>query len=338
MTRVGYVGLSTPIFYDYRFMASRAPSDHSDSPNPILEGAFGALLLYDELWFLCRSLCPENMRKLPYVKFLDEVGEAPDVDPKWLPSPQDVFLPAALDDFSNSSKAYQQIKEQVNVYWDAAADNHSHGLKIGNQILGGNSWSVQNVLFDLLLVERLPKNVELVTNSFSSRLFKTEATVGPRLQLTESLILEGVPQFLSQTGPYHPCIEEVRESVFLSYFRKWITEEAFSSRPADVKEIKKETEAKLAEAQQQIFLKYLDPKGSYKSFAETVLGMGVDALVPGATTIKDLIGQRNEEKQKQGIRWQGFILDAKSKIRTNSSSLTIAQPAGQPDRGKRRRR
>ncbi len=314
MKRIGYVGLSTPIYYDYRNMASKAPSDGSDSPNPILEGAFGALLLYDEIWFLCQSLCPENMRYLPYVKFLDEIGHAPNVDPEWLPDPRDVFSAAALGDFDDSSRAYQLVKDQANIYWDAAADNHTHGLIIGNQRLSGNSWSVRNVIYDLLLVERLPKNVELITNSFSSRLFKTEIAVGKKLQLVESLILEGVPQFLSPSGPYHSCVEEVRGSTYLSYFREWITKDAFTSNQADLKEIKKETEAKLAEAQKQIFLKYLDPKGSYKSFAETVLGAGVDTLLPGAATIKDLIGQRNEEKKKQGLRWQGFILDARSRI------------------------
>jgi hypothetical protein len=316
MKRIGYVGLSTPVFYDYRAPASKAPSDGSSSPNPIIEGAFGALLLYDELWFLCRSLCPENMRILPYVKFLDEIGMAPDVDPNWLPTPEEVFLPAALESFSNASRSYQLIKDQVKVYWDAAADNHTHGLKIGNQHLSGNSWSIQNVLFDLLLVERLPENVELVTNSFSSLLFQTKATVGERLQLTESLILEGVPQFLSQKGPYHPCIEEVRESDFLNSFRKWIVEDAFTSNITDINEVKKETEAKLAEAQRRIFLQYLDPRGSYKSFAETILGMGVDALIPGAGAIKDLMGQKNAEKQKQGFRWQGFIIDARSRVST----------------------
>lgn len=314
MKRIGYIGLSTPIYYDYSHMAGKTQSDSYDSPNPILEGAFGALLLYDELWFLCRSLCPENMRHLAYVKFLDEIGKAPDVDPKWLPDPKDVFSAAALDDFSESSRDYELVKRQANIYWDAAADNHTHGLIIANQSLSGNSWSVRNVLFDLLFVERLPKNVELITNSFSSRLFNTEIAVGKKLQLTESLILDGVPQFLSPAGPYAPCIDEVRESSYLSNFRQWVTKDAFTSSHTEVNEVKNEIEAKLAESQKLVFLKYLDPQGSYKSFAETILGVGVDTLVPGAATVKDLIGQRNEEKKKQGLRWQGFIIDARSRI------------------------
>jgi hypothetical protein len=33
-----------------------------DSPNPILDSPFGLMLLYDELWFLTKDLCPTNLR------------------------------------------------------------------------------------------------------------------------------------------------------------------------------------------------------------------------------------------------------------------------------------
>jgi hypothetical protein len=314
MRRIGYVGLSTPIYYDYKYMASQAPSDDSSSPNPILEGAFGALLLYDELWFLCRSLCPENMRQLRYVKFLDEAGDAPDIDPKWLQDPEDVFSAEALSDFAESSSSYKKVKDQAHIHWKSATDNHTHELIIGNQRLSGNSWSARNVVFDTLVVERLPLKVELITNSFSSRLFKTEMSTGKKLQLTESLVLNDVPQFISPAGPYHACVEEVRNSPYLTSFRDWITKEAFTANQTEVNEMKREVESNLAEAQKQVFLKYLHPAGSYKSFAETVIGAGVDSLIPGVAAVKDLFGQRNEEKKKQALRWQGFILDARSRI------------------------
>ena len=75
--RIAFIGLSTPLFYDYRNPASKAISDLGSSPNPILDSPFGLFLLFDEIWFLCRSLCPQNMRDLPYVKFLDESGKLP---------------------------------------------------------------------------------------------------------------------------------------------------------------------------------------------------------------------------------------------------------------------
>jgi len=315
MKRIGFVGLSTPSFYDYGHPASRAASDTSSSPNPIIEGAFGALLLYDELWFLCRSLCPENMRSLPYVKFLDEQKQLPSFDPNWLPKPDQIFDPKALEAFRGSPDTYNEIKERAKVYWSPAPDNHTHGLRVGDLQLGGNSWSVRNVVFDVLFAERLSQKVELITNSFTARLFKTEASVRDRLVLSEALILDAVPQFLSTAGPYHPCLEEVRESRYLTQFRKWIQTDAPFARSKEVEEIKKEVESKLAESQREVLLKYLDPKGTFKSAAETLLGVGLDALVPGASTVKDLIGELSEERKKEGLRWQGFILDARRGVR-----------------------
>ena len=78
--RIAYVGLSTPLFYDYHFPATKAPSDLSSSPNPILDSSFGIMLLFDEIWFLCRSLCPDNMRSLSYVKFMDEQDLLPPIE------------------------------------------------------------------------------------------------------------------------------------------------------------------------------------------------------------------------------------------------------------------
>jgi hypothetical protein len=315
MKRIGYVGLSTPSFYDYNNPASRAPSDVSSSPNPVLEGAFGALLLYDEVWFLCRSLCPENMRSLPYVRFLDELNQVPEFDPAWLPEGSQIFDPAAITAFEKSSADYNKVRNETNIYWDAAADNHTHGLKINGIQLSGNSFNLKNVVFDVLLAERLSQKVELITNSFTYRLFRTEASARNKLRLSQVLILDHVPQFLTPSGPYHPCIEQVRDSSYLSYFRNWIQTAAPTNSPKDVKEIKAEVEAKLAESQQKVFLRYLDPRASYESFADTMVGVGLDAMVPGVSAVKDLIGQLSEEKKKQGLRWQGFILEAREKMR-----------------------
>jgi hypothetical protein len=314
MKRIGYVGLSTPIFYDYRNPANKTANDASSSPNPIVEGAFGALLLYDELWFLCRSLCPENMRDLSYVKFMDELGTVPDIDPHWLQAPDQLFDPIALATFSASSSAYGEVKRDANVYWDAAADNHTHTLKIGELELNGNSWNVKNVIFDMHVVDTLTQEVELITNSFTSRLFKTEASVRDKLVLSELLVLDSVPQFLTPKGPYHPSIEEVRHSSYLENFRGWIRAESQVASVKTVQEVKQEVEAKLRESQRSVFLKHLSPVGSYLSVANTMLGVGLDCMIPGAGSIKDLVSQFAEEKKKQGLRWQGFILESRVKL------------------------
>lgn len=312
MKRIGYVGLSTPILYDYANTARRTHSDLKSSPNPILDGAFGAMLLYDEIWFLSKSLCPQNMRNLSFVKFLDELGRVPEVDPDWFQDPQEIFTVEALDAWKNSKRDYEGAKRDVGIYWDSQADNHTHNLKIGKAVLSGNSWTLKNVIYDILTVERLPQNIEFITNKFSSNLFKTQASSHRSLQLSEVLVLNAVPQFISPKGPYHPCLEEVRNSAFLNDFRAWMVEDSLAASKKEISEIKSEVDAKLLEAQRNVFLKYLEPKGSYVSVAETLLSYGADALVPGSATIKDLLGNLNSEKQKRGSRWQGFIVEARS--------------------------
>ena len=313
--RIGLVGLSSPVFYDYRHPASIAQSDLSSSPNPVLEGAFGALLLYDELWFLCRSLCPENMRSISCVKFLDELGMLPEFNPDSLPEPGEMFDAASLNAFGESFSAWDEVKKSVGVNWDAAIDNHTHGIQVGLAHLNGNSVNPKNIVYDLLLAERLHPRVELIGNSFSSRLCKTEALVRDRLKLAEVLVLNSVPQFLTPSGPYHPCIEEVRESSYLKYFRRWIVEEVNTAGSKEVGEVKAEVEAKLSEAMEKVFLKHLKPSAGYSSLAETILGVGADALLPGAGAVVDLMGQLSEERQKEGVRWQGFIVESRAKLR-----------------------
>lgn len=85
--RIAVIGLSTPLCYDYKNPIKNPSGDIYDTPNPILESPFGLLLLYDEVWFLNRNLCPQNMWNLPYVKFMDEEGTLPSLEgiqSKWV--------------------------------------------------------------------------------------------------------------------------------------------------------------------------------------------------------------------------------------------------------------
>lgn len=71
--RTAYIGISYPLLYDYRHQADKSSNDLLDSPNPIIESPLGLMIFYDEILFLCKSVCPNNMRNLPYVKFVDEI-------------------------------------------------------------------------------------------------------------------------------------------------------------------------------------------------------------------------------------------------------------------------
>ena len=68
------IGTSSPVGYFYMREKEKG------RPAPILESPLSYCLLYDELWFLSRKLCPYNMEKLDFVHFVDE-----DLSPEGLP-------------------------------------------------------------------------------------------------------------------------------------------------------------------------------------------------------------------------------------------------------------
>jgi len=65
------------------------------------------------------------------------------------------------------------------IHWDAAADDHAHGLHVADRHLVGHSWPVIPVRSGMscsTFCSRLPKNVESAINSFDSVLFQTRRT------------------------------------------------------------------------------------------------------------------------------------------------------------------
>jgi hypothetical protein len=79
------IGSSSPVGYYYERAKDKG------RPAPIPESPLSYLLLYEEIWFLSRTLCPYNMENLDFVHFVDE-----ELLPKGLPRdaiPQSDFRP-----------------------------------------------------------------------------------------------------------------------------------------------------------------------------------------------------------------------------------------------------
>ena len=315
--RKAYIGLSSPIMYDYKQEASKAPSDLQSSPNPVLDSPFGIMLLFDELIFLCRSLCPENMRNLSYVRFLDEEGKLPevkDLDYKTIEKYKDSspILSTDLDNPSSERISYQELLKMHGVYWGPGLDNHTHGLKIGDITAGGNA-DLHNLIFDLIVIERIgDPNIELITNLYTQRYFEPSLNASLKSRLTELLIIKGIPNYLTPKGPYHPCIDEVRENQYLVDFRSWISNVKLCPKESELKEIASEIESQIQKAQDEIFLKYLNPKSHYKSIGKAAIGDIVGFFVPGISTLASAIEERQREKENINRRWQGFIISTRS--------------------------
>jgi len=269
--RIAYVGLSSPVFYDYKVEASRTASDDYSSPNPILESPFGLMLLFDEIWFLCKSLCPENMRHLPYVKFLDQTKLLPNLKRgkySELRDIQEQILNSKGIKPRKKTVSYNFVRRHIGIYWDAGADIHTHELTIAGKKFSASP-RVENLFFDMEIVHHLSvtttHEVELITNSFSENLLETAENSVLRTKLAEVLTIDNVPNYLTPLGPYHPVIEEVRENSYLKDFRKWVVEQKSPANRKEVLEIKRDVESTIQEAQDKIFLEQFDSKGYFTS-------------------------------------------------------------------------
>ena len=209
--RTAYIGISYPLLYDYRYQADKSPNDLLDSPNPIIESPLGLMIFYDEILFLCRSVCPNNMRNLPYVRFVDELF--PDFCFKDLLECADEMRDII---FVDNDLSYEDIKSALNVGWDGI-DQHTHGLKIGD-IRTAASPNHNGFLLDLYVFQALQElydqDIELVTNSkYNLGAFNNNSV---KAEFIEKIIIPGIPNYIGTSGPYHECMEELRENKYLT--------------------------------------------------------------------------------------------------------------------------
>lgn len=317
MKRIALIGLSTPVLYDYRFQAKKAFSDLSDSPNPILDSPFGLLLLYDELWFVCRSLCPNNMRHLPYVKFLDESSMLSKIENFSLDKlkKEEIELPNQYRNFYKEFFAnYENNVKNMGINWGwRGIDNHTHAIKVCDLVTNACPTNLSNLLFDMSLVKILDKrNVELITNSFTQCWIESPDNPIIRSKLAELIIIENIPNYLSPQGPYHDCVEEVRNNQYLKDYRKWILSQPANLSEKELSDVKKEVEATIQKSQDEVFLKYLNPKTSYLSVGKTVVGTTIDLLTQGVfSSIYSVCENIVDYFTKGNNKWQGFIVSTR---------------------------
>lgn len=322
MTRRAFVGYSTPIGYDYKNKASKAPSDpdDSDSPNPIIDSPFGLMLLFDEIIFACRSLCPENLRNAPFVRFLDEEGLAPnlsDIDYEKLETGA-----KTLEELSEQALQAQPDKEFINwstilrqsgIHW-RGVDNHSRGIMLGGLEKMANQ-TFENIVLDEIILERLgDDSLELVSNSHLQQLVDIDSSPLGQVKLAEILTINNIHSYQSPLGPYHPVIDEVRADPYISDFRKWLSQQKNSIDQKELRDIKSEVEASIQKAQNELFLKYLDPKGYALNVGKSALLEGLGLLIPGIGLGASVLEEGLHYSGSRKIRWQGFLVSTRSKI------------------------
>ena len=314
--RIGYIGLSTPIFYDREHKASQTQNDQSTSPNPVLDGAIGAMLLYDELWFLCRSLCPENMRNLSYVRFLDEDSKVPtlDVDTNEIEKFWKTFSNEARDEYSKFNVDYTETIRALDLS-GGELYTATNNLLIDGFLTRGTSHNYAKLYMDVNAVSQFEDPVELLTNRTTSILLRTKPKAANLSQTAEALILENIIEYLDIEGPYHPFVDELRESPFLASFRAWIQNLNRNASAREIREVRKEVDTKIGESMQKFFIEMLDPSKIYKDAAGTIIETALDLIAPGGGAATSLAKSYIRDRDLEEMRWQGFIVDARRRTK-----------------------
>ncbi len=309
--RAAYIGISYPLLYDYGHQAEKAKNDLSDSPNPIIESPLGLMVLYDELLFLCRSICPNNMRGLPFVKFIDEMYP-------------DFYFSGILNSAKenrglitlNTVLSYDDIVKSMNVKWKGV-DTHTHGLRVGDITMSAYS-SEEKFLFDVYvfqaLQQRYDKDIELIANShFQSASFNS----GTKAEFIDRIIIQGIPNYLGVDGPYHNCMEELRENKYISDFRRWIVDNHSNLQRAEIDDMCIAVERNMKEVQERIFKKYLDANSGFsffKSTSGTVVKTAAGVVCTPISIVdafSGCIAKGKEMLNAKSIRWQGFVIDSR---------------------------
>ena len=308
--RKAYIGVSYPLFYDYSTCAYvKGQKKSGRMPNPVIESPVGLLILFDELWFISRAVCPINMRKLPYVHFVDE--EIPDFDFKKL-------YENLLNDIECSIECKPLPEEFKKYLYENGMnlDVHSRTIKLGKTEVFLRS-TEYNFIFDYYVVEALREtfgyDVELVTNSIFNMVSSVEAST---LEFIERISIKNIPNYITKLGPYHECFEELRENEFLRDFRKWIIEDHSHIQKSEITERSSDVEKQIKEAQEKTYIKTLRNGGTGKFFfstGKTTLMTAAGIMTPLTTIIdvaSSIIGRAKGVLDYKGNRWQGFVIQS----------------------------
>lgn len=214
-----YVGLTTPIGYDYEL------EQELGYPNPILEGPMGLFILFEEIWFLHPVLCPSNMRDLEYVKFIVDYESIDDYKERL-----ESYEPEAVEDMIPGSDDgpvidIGQQQEIVNEIWETKRwDNHG-------RIIEGDfmpmTRSKDNHLLDATIASE--HDFELITNTVSNSWLYEEVNQvqvdDGLLELTNRLLPIHLQNYRSQYGPYLERIDDIRADSRVENLRSKISTE-----------------------------------------------------------------------------------------------------------------
>lgn len=325
-----YIGFSTPVAYDYKNETKPKLDEETSSPNPVLVGITGLLVLFDEIWFACRSICPASMRELPYVKFVSEEYKDFIID---VDRASDIAA-EAQEEINYDSVDPEGFEGFIGKYYGSndAVDNHTHGISwLGSKVFGSANY--KNLILDLVTLDQLDQLDLSFSHSLNTLTRKLIFPQGLEWLRNDSddkavgvvdraLTISSIYDLTGPGGPYHPVMEELRNHNFISSFREWVHGQTSSLHNQSIEDIVEELNAVTREFEQRSLHSAIGKNGLRDVSITLLKGMFLDAI-PGSGSVKntlDIIEQkRHEERRKTyaylaestGAMWQAH---QKSKV------------------------
>ncbi len=292
-----YVGLSTPIAFDYKAYHA----EKRDYPNPLLEAPLGLFLMYDEIWFLDPFVCPYNVadHELEYVKFVTDRYELSDVieldlePPK--PGPSEYFW----EDWNGIVR---------NIAPFAQADNHSKVYVAG---VVPDSRSPRNVAIDQTVAATL--DLELISNTPTSGWLRSVFVPQAGMHLTERLVSNRVPNYQSAEGPYFDGLDDLRRLPHLRRFRKKVQRESLTMDSKTLEEVVEGIEEDFATIRNETLLSRVGRGRVYEgslqiaaiAASEAAKAIPLVGQIYGVASAAKDIGEQLRDRKKYG--WAGFL-------------------------------
>lgn len=300
---IGLVGLSSPCGYLYdhqRLFTDKQPWHW----NPVLESPVGLATLFDEIWFLHRALCPQTMRTLNFVRFLNEdSGYANIIDSElgklWSHKDKEIEK-RVLNLQPVNRKHIQRFGEVIRAASgmipgpDAPIDNHSHGIKLGQNTVSGNAWSSENLAFDLVITQKLSsksgKRVELITNTFTNACILPTDNNLAKLVVSQAIVVRRIPVLQTVQGPVLENIDRVRENDYLADFRKKVSSAVSNTDIQEMNHLVPRIEKEFVDYRNEVLLEHHAKADLFESIARNLISIVAGkVLPPGILEVADLL-------------------------------------------------
>lgn len=338
--RRAFIGFSSPVGYDTQISTTKTRNDrYPDTCTPMVFGTTGLLILYDEIFFACESLCPENMRALPYVKFLDQEYPSTDLLNQSFHADVELAYKSFPEDlaFQNAGLSSAEHQDFCETHYGGYFADHQNGLAfMGTEVLPKPG--VLQCIIDAWIINRYKElDLAIVINPLTARnYFQSQADAGTtveatlrKLEISEKLItLKNVVDFRGPNGPYHPVIEELRADSDIRYFRQWLNDSCKQWHNREVSEIVNCVDAIIDEFVAKRLANDVSP-----SLVKLVVSVAKGLVVEQIEWLGLIAGIADEVRQYQTKRqnkneygWQAFIARAQHKTKPRPNASTFYTP------------